>query len=207
MRHLPLIILPQRLERITSLELVWNLALHPPGAKSTKVVKEGWSTYDALLQIVPSAFPKLEKLYLSLALPWTSEEARADESFEHRLLYPVDEMARNFGLQLRTFHLMLPVRYYRYMMKRAKEAGTRTDDPFRDGFFFIRRFWRPVSVPKALCSEREIGYWVKEGVMDIPWESGCFGTSSGGRHEMWETLVACQDPRIPLSCIDGISIT
>lgn len=177
MRHLPLLILPQRLERITSLELVWDLHLYTPRPASTKAVRDEWKAYDVLLQNVASAFPKLEKLYLSMEFPWYQDDAREDEVFEQRLLSPIDELVRLLGMQLGTFHIMLSYRVHRPMMERAEKAGTRTDHSFRDGLHGKQAFWRSAVVPKAPDSESQIGYWVKQGRDDNPiFQTGCFGT-------------------------------
>jgi len=162
-RHLPLFILPQRLASITSLELVWGLALdsplHPLVDRET-----GWPFYNALVTTVASAFPSLRKLYISIETRSfvTDASVQGFESDEQELLGPMDEMVRKLGAQLQDCQIAPPRRLYEALMYKAKCRGARIESQ-RPGTLRWQRFWRPVAVEHGGQSGDHLGYWVRQG--------------------------------------------
>ena len=174
MRFLPLLLFPQRLSSITSLELVWELfrlrSLPDPHQK-------GWPAYNALAAIVASTFPRLRKLYLSIDIGSDMTNAFAEniESDERQLLGPIDEMVRKLGPQLQDCDVALQCWIHTALMTRAESAGARAESRGIGGLQYTR-FWRPVAVGQGEQSGNDLGYWVRPGVEDVidvcTWSSG-----------------------------------
>lgn len=177
-RHLPLFILPQRLASITSLELVWGLALRSPLHPLVEGEK-GWPSYNALVTTVASAFPSLRKLYISVETGSfvTNAFVQNFESDEQKLLGPMDEMVRKLGAQLQDCQIAPPRSLCAALMYKANCRGARIESE-RPGTLRWQRFWRPVAVEHGEQSGDHLGYWVRQGTDDTPFEctlGGGFG--------------------------------
>jgi len=173
-RHLPLLLPPQRLASITSLELIWDLVLFRPLHSPEAEQENGFPAYNALVRLVASAFPCLRKLYISIQTGSHVADPSADhvESDEQKLLGPIDELVRKIGPQLRDCQIAPPRSLHAALMSRAESAGTRIDSGGQAGLSWTR-FWRPVTVEKGEQSENEIGYWVRQGMDDTPLSCFC----------------------------------
>ena len=157
-QHLPLLILPQRLASIKSLEMVWDL--HPSVDSST---------YQAMTNVVTSAFPSLRKLYISIE-PGIGKPAGFDDYIDWReqeLLAPMDEMVRKkIGPTLQDCQIALPCKLYQALHDRARSAGARVERA-APGSLYWEQFWRSVSMEQGGQSPNE-GYWVRRGLEETP---------------------------------------
>jgi hypothetical protein len=63
--HLPQLLLPQRLGSITSVEMLWHLRLFQD-SEPHDPLDSGLAAFHSLLDALPSTFPHLRKLYVSL---------------------------------------------------------------------------------------------------------------------------------------------
>jgi hypothetical protein len=157
-QNLPLLVLPQRLASIKSLEMVWEL---PPSA--------GSSTYQAMVDVVTSAFPTLRKLHISIAhCRCVGDCIEPDpEGRERELLGPMDEMVRKkVGPKLQDCQIALPYCLYTALCDRAQSVGACVESG-GTGAMSWRQFWRSVTVEQGGQSENE-GYWVRKGMDDTP---------------------------------------
>ncbi|KAF7511751.1 hypothetical protein GJ744_003482 [Endocarpon pusillum] len=168
-RHLPLLILPQRLVSITSLELLWDLVLFRPLPDHQADQETGWPAYQALVLVVASAFPNLRKLHISIQTGSYVAKPFAEyiESHERKLLDPIDEMVRKIGPQLQDCQIALPYSLHTALLPRAESVGARVESGGR-GALSWRQFWRSVTAEQDEQSQSDLGYWVRRGVDDMP---------------------------------------
>lgn len=92
------------LAMITSVQLLWTLGrvARPPSSSSSSLPPSdprfaGWHTFTSLLARLPSAFPRLRRLRLSLDGEWFPPQMAPNDvlrRFETDLLAPVDEMVK-----------------------------------------------------------------------------------------------------------------
>jgi hypothetical protein len=161
-KHLPLLILPQRLACIKSLEMVWDL--NPPADSST---------YEAMTDVVMSPFLSLRKLYISINPgigKATGEFTGFNDYFKRReqeLLGPLDEMVRKkIAPKLQDCRIALPCRDYSALYHRAQRAGACIQRA-PAGSLYWEQFWRTVPVKQDGQSQNE-GYWVRRGLQEMP---------------------------------------
>ena len=168
-RHIPLLLLPQRLASITSLELLWDLVLFRPLSDHQKEQEKGWPAYDDLVNVVGSAFPCLRKLYISIQTGSYIANPSAEniEGWEQKLLDPIDKMVRKLGPQLQVCQIALPRSFHAALMLRVESVGARIESGGR-GALHWRRFWRSTIMAPGDQSGNDLGYWVRQGVDDTP---------------------------------------
>jgi hypothetical protein len=157
-KHLPLLILPQRLASIKSLEMVWDLQASVDS-----------STYEAMLDVVMSALPSLQKLHISIDHCLRMAPGIGDyvDRREQELLVPMDDMMRKkIGPKLQDCQIALPCRLYYALYDRARSAGARVQRS-APGSLHWEQFWRSVPVEQGGKSQNE-GYWVRNGLDDMP---------------------------------------
>jgi hypothetical protein len=159
-KHLPLLILPQRLAYIKSLEMVWDL--NPPADSFT---------YEAMTDVVMSSFLSLRKLRISIN-PGIGKAADTGLSAyfkrrEQELLGPLDEMVRKkIGPKLQDCCIAIPCRDYFALNHRARREGARVERAAA-GSLYWEQFWRTVPVEQDGQSQNE-GYWVRRGQQEMP---------------------------------------
>lgn len=104
---LPLLLPSERhLGLITSLQLSWDLgSVARPPPKAVLLLEDprfaGWRTFTSLLSGLPSTFPHLRSLYLSLDGEWFPQQMAPNDilrRFETDLLAPIDEMVETILL-------------------------------------------------------------------------------------------------------------
>ncbi|KAK7425754.1 hypothetical protein QQZ08_007729 [Neonectria magnoliae] len=110
--NLPRLLVPQRLEAITSVEILWDFEPFPEsGRKSDYQPLADCKSFQAFLNLVPTLFPKMVSLYISLqgCLHYKSSEyPSSDEELfgilEPTIMLPVDNMVRKLRAQARKRH-------------------------------------------------------------------------------------------------------
>lgn len=168
MRHLPELLLPQRLVSIMSLELVWNMVLFRTLPDPRQEEEKGWPAYVALTSLVASAFPSLKKLYTSIDTDCKHIDLRADylEGEAKKLLSPVDEMIGKLGPQLQECQIAVPMSHYTALERTATTLGAHIERGPRN-WPHAFRFWRPLTAEECEHSGNNLGYWVRSGVFDF----------------------------------------
>ena len=177
-RHLDLLLLPQHLSKITSLELLLDLILFRPPSSPQQEQTMGWPAYHGVLSALPTSLPSLRKLQVSISTNSYIANPLADniESHERNILGPVDDMVRNFGRRhLRHCEIAPNRSLYTAFRLRAEKVGARIGSG-GVGAFRWERFWRAVAVKQEGDQQQqqqsnnneELGYWVRQGVDDTP---------------------------------------
>lgn len=168
-RYLPLLLLPQRLASVTSLELVWSLVLFRSLPDPQTEQEIGWPAYNALGLVLASAFPRLRKLYVSIQTgSYNLNPLHGDIAHsEQKLLGPIDEMVRKFSSQLQQCVISPNLSLYTALMCRAESMGACMEGGGQ-GCLRWHRFWRPVAVEQGAQSGNNQGYWVGQGEDDTP---------------------------------------
>jgi hypothetical protein len=176
--NLPDLLPPKRLASITSVEMIWRL--HPFRPEEPQDAPDsGLDAFTQLLDIVPSLFPRLKTLYISLQgdmrLFKTGEEAFT--MIEQVLLSPVDDMVSKLGPHVRECDIAVTSIIYTPRHKQAVSAGHKIDisGPRR-----FARHWRPLSNSGnsgRLASHRQ-GYWLRLGVREWPFSASSFSDGS-----------------------------
>ncbi|KAI1375781.1 hypothetical protein F4677DRAFT_420712 [Hypoxylon crocopeplum] len=190
LENLPRLVLPQCLQNITALELIFDISfpsellgiVGPPGVDP--VTYEDLPLY-SLCRMIPETFPSIHHLYISLQRPIApltpiygprppSRECEESTSrMERIVLKPIEDMVRVLG----------PGRDINIAIQRgATEMLTRTyvklhgREKLRCEFnpSLNYRFWKPLG--------DELGYWICSGLEDITFSphyhmQTCFGTS------------------------------
>ncbi|KAL6921120.1 hypothetical protein FSST1_005146 [Fusarium sambucinum] len=184
LKHLPKLLLPQRLELVTSLEITWPL-------RSCKTPDSGefWEelnvqSFDFLLNLAsPSQFPGLRRLYVYLPLEHYHELFHGDR-FDHMgiILQRLDLFVQDMT-HLIECSFALPSQLFETIFDDAKEAVRRVlmginATTLLDSY---RQVWRDtngnMATIKLPCQdsypyrpyhileddERPIGYWILEG--------------------------------------------
>lgn len=161
------ILLPQRLASITSAELLWDFAPFP--SIHPEVVKPPLSdmkSFHAFLDAIPSTFPALRKLHISLqgrlyptkttdgTTRWDNNIDRVDE-----LLCPVDDFVAKLDPRVRDFSLGIPSSLYMHQRDRALKDNGQVEQAHRGQY---ERLWRSLK-----GSDERAGYWVWLGQKDF----------------------------------------
>ncbi|KAK7421181.1 hypothetical protein QQX98_002310 [Neonectria punicea] len=162
--NLPRLLVPQRLEAITSVEILWDFEPFPEsGRKSDYQPLADCKSFQAFLNLVPTVFPKLESLYISLqgCLHYKSSEYPSSEEelfaiLEPTIMLPVDNMVRKLGAHVTELSIAIPNSIFYHYQRRAKSMGWKTEK--RSPGDQRARHWRPL----ADCPFRS-GYWVPRG--------------------------------------------
>ncbi|KAL8930241.1 MAG: hypothetical protein Q9208_000858 [Pyrenodesmia sp. 3 TL-2023] len=164
-----IMLLPQRLATITSLELVWDRLEHYPSEGNQRSQAEIWSHYSTLMEKASRAFPSMRKVYVSVkATPYVNNHTIGDVGYhERQLLEPADALMRRRGTTLRDCQIAPNRSLYMMLMDRAKEAGAHIEKG-GIGAGAWHRFWRPVVVGEGNQTANQAGYWVRQGKDDTP---------------------------------------
>ncbi len=147
LRHLPVLLPPQRLASITSLELRLKMALSCP-LRPQEDQEIGWPAYEAVVSLLGSAFPALRELDIlveagSLYSDPTSFYSQAKED---RILAPLDGIVEKLALNCQVAFAWCAISEY------------------LPTFAWREWCWRPVTVEQGEeGSGGEIGYWVRHG--------------------------------------------
>jgi hypothetical protein len=169
--HLPQLLLPQRLSSIKSVEMLWHLHLYQ-GSVPHGLLDSGLATFHSLLDCLPSTFPHLRKLYVSLQgdlKPKNVPLHKLMDVSEPVIMKPVDDMVRRLGPHVQECHIAIP--FTLYEPRRYKATGTTLKTGWR-----IRnewqRFWRQLpdtgTGDNGARTAHLRGYWVDLGQMDVP---------------------------------------
>lgn len=174
MGHLPRLLLPQRLANTTALELSWDICLSPVHSRPSW---EDWPAYKAFIVIIASGFPSLKNLYISIQVyrylcDWS---ATTIESYERKLLEPLDEMVRELSPKLQNCQIAPQRSLYAALKSRAESTGAHTESGGYGGLRW-ERFWRPLDMEPSKQTTNSLGYWVRQGRDDTPVSTSCFGT-------------------------------
>ena len=173
MGHLPRLLLPQHLANITALELSWDIYLPPVHSSPSW---EDWPAYKAFLVIIASGFPSLKSLYISIQVCRYLYDLSATtiESYEQKLLEPVDEMVRKLSPKLQDCQIAPQHSLYVPLRFRAESIGAHTESGGYGGLRW-ERFWRPLDMEFSKQTTNGLGYWVRQGRDDTRVSFGCCG--------------------------------
>ena len=165
-RWLPTLLLPQRLNAITSVELVWDLSL--PLGDLTPFRHDLWREFVSSVGHIPRTFPSLQRISLSIG---TNADIglpdAALEDYEARLYPPLDSMVETYGSKLQDCTIAISWGVQAGLMSRAVAAGLAS----RSATWW--RFWRVVRGETK--ATRALGHWLTRGVEDGPLQpSYCF---------------------------------
>lgn len=170
------LLLPQRLSKIKSIELIWTLSSPDlpvnPAASLSQVMPPLAELHD-FLRSVPTLFPNLNSLYLSVQGCGTpserqmyhmtySEEEEIITMTEDAIMKPFDGMVRKLPLSVKTCSLALPSTLYAPRRAKAMREGIAVQMACEGGK--LERHWRPVT---GDISHHLDGYWVRHGFKDM----------------------------------------
>jgi len=161
--HMDRFLLPQRRLAITSVELLWEMDCPP-----LQDTRYGSLTFPQFLDGVPSMFPSVESLHLTVQ--WRNPRPErwgmpnptqaAFQTAEETIMHPLDGMVRRLGPHVRDCSIAIPSSMYGPRRRRAKMAGAVVEQACYGGC--LERYWRPLDGP-----EHRDGYWVRHGHKDI----------------------------------------
>ncbi len=173
MRHLPRLLLPQRLANITALELSWDFTRSPV---DPRLPREDWPAYDAFAILVAPAFPSLKSIYVSIQVcPSFPTHFSCDvnnpldatiDSYERKILRPMDEMVGKLGPSLQVCQIAPQSGLYMSLKYRAESTGVVAESGYHGGVRW-KRFWRPLPAEYSKQSPNSLGYWIREGREDV----------------------------------------
>lgn len=154
LQHLPSLLLPQRLNRIQSLEILWF--------KCRTRVKDTSSPIHTLCQMVPQALPHVRQLTIFLGSSISqSRDTHSADFPDPAILDPIEDMIRalgpgrefNVSIELGTWHTL------------TSKYGALYSPNFRIEWYntcIEGRFW------KLLGPGDDLGYWICSGRFDDP---------------------------------------
>lgn len=168
--HLPQLLLTQRLDSITSVEMLWHIGpfqdagpYDPPDF--------GLAGFHNLLDVLPSTFPRLTNLYISLQRDMKSAGVSLNkfrDVNESVIMTPVDDMVRRLGPCMQECDIAIPTSLYE--PRKYKATGT-SIQPGRKIRGEWERFWQELPETETGDGDRTAhlrGYWVRLGQTDIP---------------------------------------
>ncbi|KAF7545248.1 hypothetical protein G7Z17_g9315 [Cylindrodendrum hubeiense] len=167
--HLPRLLIPQRLEAITSVELLWDWEpFLQRGKTSAFSPRSDCDSFQAFLDFIPTAFPKIRSLYVSLqgkmnGYKTSQYPPEPEERFgilEKTIMIPVDNMVRMLGVNVQDISIAIPSSHYYHYRSYAQTMGWTVEQTHKTGQ--LERHWRPL----ADCQFRS-GYWVPLGQKDL----------------------------------------
>ena len=178
------LLLPQRLALITTLELSWDI--FRPSAPSHPAL-DGWSTYHSSARAIVPAFSSLRSLYFSVRIPcFMSIQATHDgystraemiDSYERKVLGPIDEIVIKLGPKLRECQIAPQHSLYNAFKSKAEGAGACIEAGGGHGNLPWERFWHPITIESnQQYIDNSLGYWIRKGYDDLPPDMPCFGT-------------------------------
>ncbi|KAK7228263.1 hypothetical protein V2G26_000433 [Clonostachys chloroleuca] len=131
--HLDKLLLPQRLSKIRSVELVWYFR---PYAPNTVVVGplDDLGTFYTFLEALPTTFPNLTSFYMALwgdltpmkeyiGVPVYMEEAESIKITDRDIMSPIDRYVSKFSPKLRQCTIALGGLEYERRRRQAVKAG------------------------------------------------------------------------------------
>ncbi|KAH6995884.1 hypothetical protein BKA56DRAFT_472834 [Ilyonectria sp. MPI-CAGE-AT-0026] len=167
--NLPRLLIPQRLEAITSVEILWDWEpfLRQDETAAFMPLSDKKS-FHAFLDFIPIAFPKIRSLYVSLqgklhGYRTSQYPPPAEERFgilEETIMIPVDNMVRTLGTHVQDISVAIPSTLYFHYRERAQSLGWKVEQTCVAGQ--LERHWRPLT-----DCEFRAGYWVPLGQRDL----------------------------------------
>jgi hypothetical protein len=169
--HLPQLFLPHRLSSIKSVEMLWHLRLYQDSVPH-RPLDSGLAALHSLLDCLPSTFPHLRKLYVSLQghlKPKNVPLSKLMDLSEPVIMEPVDDMVRRLGPHVQECRIAIP--FTLYEPRRYKATGTTLK--LRWGLRKEwQRIWRELpdteTKDSGARSAHLRGYWVELGQIDVP---------------------------------------
>ena len=164
----PRLLLSDRLSQITSLEIVLPLQLAAPlNQNLPNTAKIQWSTYKSITVSLPSNFPSLQKLKLSVSTNCRFHFSNPSlDGYEQHLLEPLDTLLKSSSPTLRELILAVPQPLHEALMSRAVNPGSTVAEQIHvNGEYSWWRFWR--TVDNIDGSDRQGGYWIRQGTEDV----------------------------------------
>lgn len=172
------LLLPQRLCKIKSLELIWSLSSPDLPVDLAVPLSPAMPQLRALhdfLKRVPTIFPNLNSLYLSVqgyGIPsdrqiyhmTDSEEEDIIAMIEEAIMKPFDNMVLKLSPSVKDCSLALPSTLYAPRRLKAIEEGVTVEMACEGGK--LERHWRPVT-GITNTSHHLNGYWVRHGFRDM----------------------------------------
>ncbi len=170
-RHLPQLLLPQRLSSITSVEMIWNM--YPPrrygSDQPTPLDSFGLPAIYSLIDIVESALPHLKQLSITLDCDLIHDHGETDntqDEDEAVIATRIDDMVRRMRPRLEECEVYIPYHYFEARKNREEATGTVCDVEGRSD----ERIWR--QLPGADMGDGALplnllGYWVCSGERDF----------------------------------------
>ncbi|OBT82590.1 hypothetical protein VE02_08992 [Pseudogymnoascus sp. 03VT05] len=174
-RHLPQLLLPQRLSSITSVEMIWNI--YPPRRygtdQPTPLDSYGLPAIYSLLDVLETAMPNLKRLSITLDCNLISSHGEASnnnnsqDEDETTIATRIDDMVRRMRPRLEECEIYIPYHYFEALKNREEAMGVVCDVEGRSD----ERIWRQLpgaddvrdeAVPVGLR-----GYWVCSGERDF----------------------------------------
>lgn len=167
--NLPRLLIPQRLEAITSVEILWDWEpFLQRGETAAFMPMSDCKSFQTFLDFIPIAFPKIRSLYVSLQGKLhgyrTSEYPPSTEErfgiLEKTIMIPVDNMVRTLGAHVQEISVAIPSTLYYHYRERAQSLGWKAEQTCATGQ--LERHWRPLT-----DCEFRAGYWVPLGQRDL----------------------------------------
>ncbi|OBT49691.1 hypothetical protein VE04_10049, partial [Pseudogymnoascus sp. 24MN13] len=154
-RHLPQLLLPQRLSTITSIEMIWTT--HPTryGTDQPNSLDSfGLPATHSLMSVLETALPNLKCLSLTLS----SDLTLGHKDDNPTASTPIDDRVRRRRPRLEECYVYIPWHIYEERRERGEATGEGSDD----GGLGDERFWR--QLPGADVGDEAIpvdlrGYW------------------------------------------------
>ncbi|OBT73395.1 hypothetical protein VF21_08082 [Pseudogymnoascus sp. 05NY08] len=171
-RHLPQLLLPQRLSSITSVGMIWNM--YPPRRygtdQPTPLDSYGLPAISSLIAVLETAMPNIRRLSITLDCNLISNhEEEADHSQdedETTITTRIDNMVRRMRPRLEECETYIPYHHFKTRRNREETTDTVCDVEGRSD----ERIWR--ELPPAKGGDEEVpvglrGYWVCSGERDF----------------------------------------
>ena len=174
--NLPQLLLPQRLDSITFVEMVWHLRPFQD-AGSDDPPDSSLETFHNLLDVLPPTFPHLKKLYISLQGDMQPRDAPYEKRLdvtESAIMRPVDDMVRRVGSCMQECNIAIPTSLYQPRKSGATVTNLLWGRKARGEW---ERFWRELPETEMGGGSAHLrGYWVRHGQGDMRMtEVSCFG--------------------------------
>lgn len=169
-RHLPQLLPPQRLASITSVEMLWHLRPFQD-AGSHDPSESGLAAFQTLLDSLPSTFPRLRKLYLSLQGDIKPTGVPYDKFLdvtESSIMTPIDDLVRRLGPHMKECDIAIPSGLYGPRKYNATGTRLKLGRKVRGKW---ERLWRELPETETGdggCTAHLPGYWIRLGQMDLP---------------------------------------
>ena len=177
-RHLPQLLLTQRLSSITSVEMMWTIYPSRYGHDlPTPLDVVGLPAIYSSMNVLESAMPHLTRLSITLDCDLTLEHWVEDNSQDERkptISTPIDDMVRRMRPGLKDCNITIAFHVFE---KRRRRVG-----PMKDMWDLTReledsRYWRELPCTDIGNEAPAIdlgGYWVSCGKFDERFSSGAY---------------------------------